>query len=225
MRLKFISIWLFFLSPFLFSQTFFEEGEGLFLENKPNEARIILEDALNSDPDNETIYLYLGIIYEQLNDPEKSISIMRRGLNVASEMKNYLYYNMGNNYFKLEQYTLAEEMYSSALETDNNLADAYLNRANTRIKINQLNGAAVDYTLYLKLEPQSSQRDTIEKLIQILNNLIIEEEKTKQEELEKQQALMNSVLNSLKNASEDTKNLSAESADIEENYEEIDIED
>ena len=46
-----------------------------------------------------------------------------------------------------------------------------------------------------------------------------------QAELANQQALLNEVLNSLNNASEDTRNLAADSEDIEEEYEEIDISD
>ena len=52
-----------------------------------------------------------------------------------------------------------------------------------------------------------------------------EAERKRLEELERQKALLNDVLDSLKNASEDTRNLSAGSEDIQEEYEEIDIED
>ena len=49
-------------------------------------------------------------------------------------------------------------------------------------------------------------------------------ERARLEELERQKALLNEVLDSLKNASEDTRNLSAGSEEIQEEYEEIDIE-
>jgi hypothetical protein len=55
--------------------------------------------------------------------------------------------------------------------------------------------------------------------------MLDEAERLKQEELARQKALLNEVLNSLQNASEDTRNLSAGSEDIQEQYDEVDIED
>ncbi len=209
----------------VFSSSYLEEGEKLFLENKPKESAPLLETALNEDPTNERIYLYLGIIYDQLGEIEKSTKIMRRGLTVAVSIKDLLYYNIGNNFFKTKQFALAEEMYSEAIKINKTIPEAYLNRANARLKQNKYKEAVSDYIFYLRLKPQSEQRDKIEKLIDILNNIIAEQEKKRQEELAKQKALMNEVLNSLKNASEDTKNLSAGSENIQQDYEDIDIED
>ena len=84
----------------LFSSTFLEEGEKLFLENNPKDSAPLLEAALNEDPTNEKIYLYLGIVYDQLGELDKSTKIMRRGLNVATTIKDILYFNIGNNLFK-----------------------------------------------------------------------------------------------------------------------------
>jgi hypothetical protein len=55
--------------------------------------------------------------------------------------------------------------------------------------------------------------------------MLDEAERLKQEELARQKALLNEVLNSLQNASEDTRNLSAGSEEIQEQYDEVDIED
>jgi len=58
-----------------------------------------------------------------------------------------------------------------------------------------------------------------------LGGMLAEQDRLKQEELARQKALLNEVLSSLQNASEDTRNLSAGSEDIQEQYEEVDIED
>ena len=76
-----------------------EEGEKLLMSNNPREALPFLEQALNTEPLNEKIYLYLGILYEQLAQPDKAISIMQRGLDVAKEHRDIFYYNIGNNFF------------------------------------------------------------------------------------------------------------------------------
>ncbi|MCD6121749.1 MAG: tetratricopeptide repeat protein [Spirochaetales bacterium] len=209
----------------VYSSSYLSQAEKLFLENKPQKALPLFEAALNEEPQNEKIYLYLGIVYEQLNDLDKSNKILRRGLNVATSLKGVLCFNIGNNLFKQQQFALAEDMYSKAIEINNKIPEAYLNRANSRIELKNYKGAVADYTVYLELKPENSQRAQIEKLLNILNVLIAAEEQKKKEELAKQKALMNDVLNSLKNASEDTKNLSAGSESIKENYEDVDIQD
>jgi tetratricopeptide (TPR) repeat protein len=214
-RLLFISL--------LLASSSLEEGEKLFLENKPREALPALEAALYEDPQNEKIYLYLGIVYAQLNDPERSLQVMRRGLNVADALKDRLYYNIANLLFGQEDYRLAEEMYGKALEANRGLGDGYLNRAQARMELEDYSNARNDYIQYLRLVPTSPQRPEIEKLIALLEQALAAAELRRLQELEQQQALLNSVLDSLKNASEDTRNLSAGSEEIEEEYEEIDI--
>jgi len=207
------------------ASSYLSQGEKYFLENQPRKALPLFEAALNEEPQNEKIYLYLGIVYEQLNDLDKSTKILRRGLNVATSLKDVLYFNIGNNLFKQKQFALAEDMYTQAIGINKQIPEAYLNRANSRIELKNYKGSITDYTVYIQLKPENSQRAQIEKLINILNGLIAAAKQKKKEELAKQKALMNDVLNSLKNASEDTKNLSAGSESIKENYEDIDIQD
>ena len=147
---------------------FSEKGEALFVQNKPRIAQPLLESALNEDPTNEKIYLYLGIIYQQLGDPQKAIDVLKRGLNIATSFKDLFYYNMGNDFFSRKQYNLAEESYNSALSTNHNLAEAYLNRANARLQLQSYAGALADYTLFLQMKPQDPQRPNIEKVMALI---------------------------------------------------------
>ncbi len=201
------------LAALLLQLSALQEGEKLFLENRPQEAQPLLEQALNEDPNNERLYLYLGIVYEQLGNLDKSIQVMRRGLNVARGVKDLLYFNLGNDLFRQKEYTLAEQMYSNAME------------ANGSLQLESYTGARADYIEYLRLAPATPQREAIEKLIALLGGMLDEAERLKQEELARQKALLNEVLNSLQNASEDTRNLSAGSEGIQEQYDEVDIED
>ncbi|MBN1836896.1 MAG: tetratricopeptide repeat protein [Spirochaetales bacterium] len=213
------------LAGLLLSLTPLEQGEKLFLENKPEAALPYLEKALFEDPHNERIYNYVGIVYEQLGDWEKAIQVYRRGLNAAETIRDLLYLNMGNNHFRLQQYTLAEEMYSKALEINGQMADAYLNRAQARLELENYPAAREDYVSYLRMDPLTPQRENIEKIIALLGSILEEQERLRQEELARQKELLNEVLSTLQNASEDTRNLSAGSEGIQEEYEEIDIAD
>ena len=213
------------LAAILLHLSSLEQGEKLFAENRPREALPLLEQALYENPDDERLYLYLGIVYQQLGNPDKSIQVMRRGLAVAKGVKDLLYFNIGNNLFGQKEYTMAEQMYTNALESNRTLAAAYLNRANARLDLQNYPAARDDYVEYLRLDPATPQREPIEKLIALLGGMLDEAQRLQQEELARQKALLNEVLNSLQNASEDTRNLSAGSEEIQEQYDEIDIED
>jgi tetratricopeptide (TPR) repeat protein len=177
---RFPLVFFVFLSLFpLFGESPFKRGEELFLQNKPREAAAILESALVQEPRNEKIYLYLGISYEQLKNHDKAISLMQRGLDFAVQYKDLLYYNLGNNFFSKGDGEKALEMYSKAIGVNGTLSDAYLNRANTQVKMDKLEGALNDYTLYLTMEPETPQRPQIEQMIRLLKNIFVEREAEK----------------------------------------------
>ena len=217
---------LFFATAGLFgSSEFFDKGEALFVQNKPQDARPLLESALNDDPSNEKIYLYLGIIYQQLGDPQKAIDVLKKGLSVAAEHRDLFYYNMGNDFFSRKEFAFAEEMYTSAIASNKNLFESYLNRANTRMQLQNYDGALGDYSLFLQLVPQDPQRPAIEKIMALLRKAQDDKENARQAELAKQQALMKDVLNSLNNAGDSTKNLSVESIKGQNDPVDVDIKD
>jgi tetratricopeptide (TPR) repeat protein len=203
-----------------------EEGEKLLMENKPREALPFLEQALNADPSEEKIYVYLGIAYEQVSENEKAIGVMQRGLDIAKKHRHLLYFNIGNNFFSQGENLLAADMYTKAIGADSGFAEPYLNRANARLVLEEYRGALNDYTVYLRLKPATEQRFEIERMIELLKAYLDQLEREEQEKADQEKALMNEVLNLLKNASEDAQNLSAGSEGIvEEEIEEIDIED
>lgn len=205
------------------ASAYFEKGEAAFVANRPQEARPLLEGALAEDPSNETTYLYLGIVYQQMGDPEKAIATFRRGLAVPGTHKDLLYYNMGNNFFGRKDYGAAEEMYSSALAANARLAEASLNRANARLALKSFEGAIADYTLFLQLRPADPQRPKIEEVIRRLRASLDTQARLAAEEAARQAALMNEVLNALNNAG--AQNVSVESIQVRQDPQDVDIKD
>jgi tetratricopeptide (TPR) repeat protein len=204
---------------------FFDKGEALFVQNKPQDARPLLESALNDDPANEKIYLYLGIIYQQLGDPQKAIDVLTKGVAISISYKDLFYYNIGNDFFARKDFTSAEQNYNLALAVNKNLSSGYLNRANARLQLKNFPASLSDYVLFLQLQPQDPQRPNIEKVIALLRATLDDQEKARLAEAAKQQALMNDVLKSLNNAGEDTKNLSVESINGQTDPVNVDIKD
>lgn len=222
---------------------YFVRGEALFVQNKPQEARPLLESALTDDPSNEKTYLYLGIIYQQLGDTQKAIDILKQGLDVSTAYKELFFYNIGNDLYARKDYAGAEQMYTSSITVKKDLAENYLNRANARLQQKNLDGALADYAYFLQLAPQDPQRPSIEKLIALLRRVqdqaeadrqaaLAKQEADRQAALAKQQAdqarqaaLLKDVLNSLNNAGDSTKNLSVESINGQTDPVNVDIKD
>ena len=211
--------------PCFSASTFLERGEALFIQNQPRDAAPLLESALNDDPSNEKIYLYLGITYQQLGDLDKAVEILKRGLAVAASYKDLMYYNIGNDMFAKKEYTVAEQMYSEALNVNKNLAEGYLNRANARLQLQSWDAAVSDYLVFLQLQPQDPQRPRIEEVIRLIRQMQDAKQKQLADEAARQKALMNDVMNSLNNAGEDTKNLSVESIKGKDDPVNVDIKD
>jgi tetratricopeptide (TPR) repeat protein len=200
------------------------------MENQLEEAMTMFEAALNEQPENEKIYLHLSFIYENLDMHQKAVQIVEEGLPHAEENTAQLYVNQGSNYYKLEQYERAETAFSRAIETRADFADAYLNRANSKLEQEKFQGAITDYTLYLRMRPADPQREEIERLIGLLKSHVadlerqkreeeqrrIAEEKRKAEEEARRKALMDDVLDALEKAEQEESEMQAEAEDIEE---------
>jgi tetratricopeptide (TPR) repeat protein len=213
------------LTPCLWAATLLEEGEKLILDNKLREASLILEQALSQEPRNEKIYLYLGVLYEKLGETNRAVEVMNRGLQIAATAAPILCFNIANNYVAQGQYARAEEMYSRAIGLDSALPEAYLNRANTRLRTARYPEALTDYIVYLRLDPATPQRDVIEQVVAMLNGTLAEEERAREEAAARQKALMDDVLGALRNASSDAKNVGAGSERVQVEFESSGIED
>jgi tetratricopeptide (TPR) repeat protein len=211
--------------PLPAASALFEKGSALFVQNKPAEARPLLEEALAEDPANETAYLYLGIVYQQLGDPERAITILKRGLAVATLHKDLFLYNIGNNFFSRGEFTFAEESYTAAVAANRTMPEGYLNRANSRMKLEKWEDALADYQLFLQLAPQDPQRPQVEQIVALLQAHLAKQAALAQAEADRQKALLADVLNSLTNASDDALNLRVENLQVSDDVEDVDIED
>lgn len=207
-------------------------GEALYMQNKPREAASVLEVALREQPNNQKLHLYLGVVYEQLELYNQAVSTLDRGASLSGGHTADINLNLGNNLFRLGRFDEAEAAYTEALRANGRLAEAYLNRANLRVRAESYEDAISDYTVYLNLEPNAPQEPEIRRMISLLQGTIeaektrvAEEERRRREEEARRQALLNSVLNSLDSAGRDSQNLSGGSEDIRQAEDTIDIAD
>jgi tetratricopeptide (TPR) repeat protein len=210
------------IAAFCFGQSNFSRGEELFMRNQPDLAAAYLESALSEEPGRTITYLYLGIVYEQLGRTDEAIALYRRVLPAAGGLSANIANNLGNVYFQRGNTDEAERYYTQAIGYDSVFSNAYLGRANTRVKAGNLQNAISDYEQYLTLEPLSSQRANIERLIGFVRTEFAAEETRKflaQEEerrvAEERQKLLDSVSTSLQSMADYSKGLSTGTESVE----------
>jgi len=222
---------LLFFAAFCYGQSNLARGEELMMQNNPAQAVAFLERALAENPSNVTVSLYLGIVYEQLNRSDEAIAIYRRALPTAGNMSANVANNLGNVYFSRGNTDLAEQFYTQAIGFNSVFSNAYLGRANTRIKNGQLMNAVADYEQYLTLEPRSPQRENIERLVNLIRTdiataemrrVIAEEEARRLEE--ERAMLLETVSASLQSLSDSSRGISSGAESVEQYDGEFELE-
>jgi len=205
-----------------YGQANFSRGEELLMQNQPAQAAVFLEGAIADDPSSAITYLYLGIVYEQLNRTDEAIAVYRRILPSAGNLSANVANNLGNVYLKRGNTQEAERFYTQAIGFDPVFSKSFLGRANTRIKDGNLQNAVADYEQYLTLEPLSPQRANIEQLISIVRSelaaaetrrLMAEEEERRV--AEERQRLLDSVSASLHQAADLSQGISSGAESVE----------
>jgi hypothetical protein len=120
---------------------------------------------------------------------------------------------------------MAEQYYNEAIIHNSVFSNAYLGRANTRIKAGNIHNAVTDYEHYLTLEPRSSQRPKIEQRVTLIRSEVAAEERRRiiaEEEArriaEERQRLLEAVSASLQSVADHSQGLSSGNENVE-NYE------
>jgi len=208
--------------PALFSQTSFARGEELFMQNRPQEAQRHLEAAVSEDPAHVQAFLYLGIVYLQMNRVDDAIATYARILPRGGTETARLNVNIGNAYFVKSDHVQARQYFTRAIEVNPAFASAYLNRANTLVRTGDLQEAIGDYETYLTLDPGSPQREQVQRLIAFIREEFSAEERRRvmaeeaaRAEAERRRRLLEEVAESLQAAAEGGRGLSVGSEDVQ----------
>jgi len=200
------------------------------MQNKPQEALKYLETAAAEDPAHVQAFLYLGIVYLQLNRVDDAIVVLKKILPKGGAETARIAYNLGNAYYVKGNADLARQFYSQAIQADPSYASAYLNRANALVKSGQLQDALGDYETYLSKEPNSPKRDQVVKLMAFIREEFAAAERRRvmaeeaaRAEAERKKRLLEEVTGSLQAAAEDSKGLSAGTEDVQDYNNEFEL--
>lgn len=202
--------------------TSFEEGQKLYLDNNVKDAIPYFERAILEEPRNEKIYLFLANSYEVLNEMQKSVEILEKGLRIARDSRILMYYNLGNNYYTMGKFKNSAEMYTQAITYQKDLDLAFLNRANAYLQLAEYKSALNDYIHYLELAPDSKQKTEVEEIIRLLSQTLSDEEKA-QLDKETREKQLKDLIKSLEDAKDNSKDLQAGTEKLKDDYTEGDL--
>jgi tetratricopeptide (TPR) repeat protein len=167
-------------------------------------------------------FLYLGIVYLQLNRIDDAIATYSRVLPRGGAETARIAFNLGNAYFMKGNTALALHSYTQAIQANPSFSSAYINRANTKVKDGDLTGALEDYEEYLYLEPGSPQREKVLRLVTFIREEFAAAERRRilaeeaaRAEAERRRRLLQEVTESLQAAAEASKGLSAGTEDVQ----------
>lgn len=151
-----------------FASDLYDRAFSAYKSNKPKEAQTLFMQLLEEEGPDASVYNYLGVSFYQTGDFEKSINAFEKGSTVPFANRALLYFNAGNSAFALNDFFRAEKFYTSSIAADDRYSSSYLNRANTRVKLEKFKEAFADYDSYLKLEPETSQKDSIQAMMKLI---------------------------------------------------------
>ena len=153
-----------------FAEDALTQGKKFLLNNQPDKAVPLFYKAASEGKNDPKINLYLGVCYISMGKYAEAEQQLLAGKS-KDTAGAYLYsYNLGNVYFLQSRFTEAEEAYTAALAARRAYPPAVLNRANTYVKLEQYPQALEDYKFYLNLDPTTSQRQAIQRMVSLLES-------------------------------------------------------
>ena len=166
-----------------FSESAFQEGKELFEKNRVEEAVYLFEEALITKPSKD-VYKYLAECYNILGMHEDETLVLEEAISNEVGELSYFNFKLGNAYHLTGNYKDALDSYLEVLTLNKGYVnESFLNIANVSVELKLYTGAIDNYTKYLELERDSSQKRKIIKMIFILKKLhkeqleILEDEK------------------------------------------------
>ena len=230
----------------VYGDALYNDALEQFVNNNPREAAVLFQASLtagNNDPD---VFMYLAYCYEQLGLYEQGIAVLEQGLAFSRDKRYLFYFNLGNLYVHTRDPASAVEQYDLAIGSRPDYAEAYLNRANTRLREWELASALADYQQFIQIAPGHFLVPDIKRMIQaIMDEMQAEESRIREEqrlveiEIERQRletleaeqrakeeearrkALLDDILGNLGEAGDDARTLGAGTEDISDEEEDF----
>jgi len=143
----------------------YNKAAGLVYQKQYKDAEDTINDILILDKEYTNAYILRAIIRQINNHIDPAIDDLQTAIKL--DKKNYIaHFNLGNLYFVKGDYENALAHYSSSITCNKSFPGAYLNRANTYMKLKRYDEALKDYRYFISVS--NNQKEKITKMIKIL---------------------------------------------------------
>jgi tetratricopeptide (TPR) repeat protein len=129
------------------------------------ESESVLTQLISVNDKNVYAYLLRSMVRRLLVKPDLAIADLLAAQQLEPNNAT-VYYNLGCVYDSLGQYADAIANYTKAIQLDPVFADAYLNRANAYIRVDNSPAALADYKIFITMA--DDQKEGIIRVIEIL---------------------------------------------------------
>ena len=121
--------------------------------------------------DDDLLYLYLGTAHQILGQQDEAEQFLVQGINLQGPNMQKIGFVLGNYYYSQGRYDEAVDAYNLATWGEEQLVQAFLNRANLYLSNGYYANALNDYIYFLFRRPFDTQRKNIEAIIEKLKGL------------------------------------------------------
>ena len=121
--------------------------------------------------DDDLLYLYLGTAHQILGQQDEAEKSLIQGINLQGPNMQKIGFVLGNYYYSQGRYDEAVDAYNLATWGEEQLVQAFLNRANLYLSNGYYANALNDYIYFLFRRPFDTQRKNIEAIIEKLKGL------------------------------------------------------
>jgi tetratricopeptide (TPR) repeat protein len=147
----------------------YRQAYRLSVDQKYPESLLILDTILKNHGEYVAAYILRSAIYETTGEFHKAIGDLQTA--AGFDGANYLvYYNLGNVYFRMGLFGDAEIQYGKSIKLNGDFASAYLNRANTYVKLSMYREALADYRVFIAKSDRQGEK--ILRMIRLLESRI-----------------------------------------------------
>lgn len=136
--------------------SYISQASNKFSQGDIQGAVSILNEGINTYPNNPQLYLNRGFISHLLQDYESAMTDYNKAISINPNFA-FAYNNRGALKVSLNDVRGAMEDYATAININPNYSDVYYNRANLEYMLDDYKGALEDYDKAIALNPKDSE--------------------------------------------------------------------
>ncbi|MCX6334694.1 MAG: tetratricopeptide repeat protein [Bacteroidia bacterium] len=143
------------------------EGSALIFDSRGEieKALIFINQAISMNPEKGGAYYNRAMIFDKLNEKEKAVGDYSRALELDQSLELKILSNRAVLYLETGKYNEAKGDLDRLISIDSRNFMYYYNRAYTRLKLGDIEGAISDYRKAIQLNPDDQ---TAKKQLQVL---------------------------------------------------------